>query len=557
MKLQLNKQQLAVGTLFAKLFPWLLIAGILVNASGLFITILEPDAALYAGLAKSMALSNDFINLKDLGSDWLDKPHFPFWITAFSFKIFGISSFTYRLPAFIFWLIGLWYTWKFAILFYKQDTAKLAVLIYISSFHLVISNSDVRAEPFLTGLIIASVYHFYKTSVNGSLKHLIAGSLLAALAVMTKGLFVLITIGAGLFFHWLYTGNFRQQLHYRWLVAAFLIFIFILPELYCLYVQFDLHPEKSVFERTGVSGIRFFIWDSQFGRFFNTGPIKGKGDPFFYIHTMLWAFLPWTLFLFGSFVWRLKRFKNSALVNVEYISLFSVLVTFIVFSLSKFQLPHYTNILFPFFAVSSAHWILSVAIKSSVFRIVQQISVILAVAGVLIVLYVSAFKYWQLCFLFLAGSVMMLFYFLRSIDPGVIVRSFLSICCVCVVLNGFIYPSLFQYQSGSNAAAFLNNIHSAQTVYVFEIRSYSFEFYTKQPVSFLNRSQLDFFPRNKTITVFTAVSHLSKLESEYFTIKIKREFFHFPISRLTKEFIIPESRAASLQKFVLAEITRL
>jgi 4-amino-4-deoxy-L-arabinose transferase-like glycosyltransferase len=54
------------------------------------------------------------------GTDWLDKPHFPFWITAISFKLFGISNWSYKLPAIIFTLIGALYTWKFAIRLYAD-----------------------------------------------------------------------------------------------------------------------------------------------------------------------------------------------------------------------------------------------------------------------------------------------------------------------------------------------------------------------------------------------------------------------------------------------------
>jgi len=34
--------------------------------------------------------------------------------------------------------------------------------------------------------------------------------------------------------------------------------LFITPELFCLYIQFDRHPEKILFGHTSVSGIRFF-----------------------------------------------------------------------------------------------------------------------------------------------------------------------------------------------------------------------------------------------------------------------------------------------------------
>lgn len=31
-----------------------------------------------------------------------------------------------------------------------------------------------------------------------------------------------------------------------------------------LYQQFDLHPEKVMYEKTGTSGIRFFLLDTKF-----------------------------------------------------------------------------------------------------------------------------------------------------------------------------------------------------------------------------------------------------------------------------------------------------
>ena len=51
------------------------------------------DAVVYASIAKEMAVSGDFVNLTYLGEDWLDKPHLPFWITAFSFRVFGVGEF--------------------------------------------------------------------------------------------------------------------------------------------------------------------------------------------------------------------------------------------------------------------------------------------------------------------------------------------------------------------------------------------------------------------------------------------------------------------------------
>src|ERR1700688_1890492 len=113
-----------------KWFYWLLGAGILVNASGLLLPVLEPDGALYATISKNMVLSGDYINLKVQGYDWLDKTHFPFWITALSFNLFGINSFAYKFPGLLFWLAGAYYTYAFTKKLYDKQTACLSVLIY-------------------------------------------------------------------------------------------------------------------------------------------------------------------------------------------------------------------------------------------------------------------------------------------------------------------------------------------------------------------------------------------------------------------------------------------
>ena len=283
-----------------KWFIPLLIPAILINAGGLFIRILEPDGALYATISKTIAQTGDFINLRVEGRDWLDKPHFPFWMAALSMRLFGINSFAYKLPAVLFWALGGWYTYRLALSLYGKTTARLSVLVYVSAAQLVISNNDVRAEPYLTGLVIAAVYHFYKASRTRPGIHLLAGSFFAACAMMTKGPFVLITVGAGFVLDWIVGKQWDQFLNIRWWIALAWMAVFITPELYCLYIQFDCHPEKLVFGNQHVSGIRFFFWDSQFGRFFNSGPIKGNGDPFFFFHTLLWVFLPWSLLLYAA-----------------------------------------------------------------------------------------------------------------------------------------------------------------------------------------------------------------------------------------------------------------
>lgn len=199
-----------------KYFPLLIAIAIAANATGLFVDILEPDGALYASVAKTIVQKNEWLNLYAVGKDWLDKPHLPFWLTALSYKVFGINAFAYKLPSFLCFLLGLFYTYQLTKKLYNTTTAQLATAVYATTLHVILSNFDVRAEGYLTAFVIASIYHFYNAMQSPWLKQIIAAAFFAALAIMTKGIFVLITIASGFVVYWIATKQWRQFISIRW-----------------------------------------------------------------------------------------------------------------------------------------------------------------------------------------------------------------------------------------------------------------------------------------------------------------------------------------------------
>jgi 4-amino-4-deoxy-L-arabinose transferase-like glycosyltransferase len=548
-------------TWLQKWFVPLLIPAILVNAGGLLIPILEPDGALYATIAKTIARSGNFIDLYVDGRDWLDKPHFPFWMAALSMRIFGVNSFAYKFPALLFWGAGAWYTWRFALSLYGKPVARLATLIYASAAHLVISNNDVRAEPYLTGLIIGAVYHFYKTSRSiRPWVNLLAGSLLSAAALMTKGPFVLLTIGAGFILDWIMGKEWGQFREFRWWVAIFFIALFTIPELYCLYVQFDLHPDKQVFGRTNVSGIRFFFWDSQFGRFFNTGPIRGSGDPFFYFHTLLWAFLPWSLLLYAAVIRRCRSVRRA--VPGDWICAGAVLASFVLFSLSRFQLPHYLNILFPFFAILTAGWLYSVRRKATqqFVRIVQGLINILLP---LLVLALAWVLFYPRASFLLAGIVVLsllpFLLFRGAALPVSITRSFWLALLVFSFVNFVLYPAILQYQAGTQAGRWISRTRpGADAVYLLREApvNYSIEFYSPVPVRRIPIDSLGRAMAEGRVLVFGPAAYLDTLTRRGFHAGILQSFPNFHISQLTGEFLDARTREKVLENYAVMGVSR-
>ncbi len=334
---------------------WLILLTLLINAAAMLSPVINGgDSITYAALSQYIALHNDWASLVLDGKDWLDKPHMPFWITALFFKIGGVSAFTYILPGFLFHLIGGYYTYRIARLFYGRDAAWLSVLVYVSVFHLMDSSIEVKAETYLTGFIMGACYYWLRYDAQTKLKYLLLGALFSACAVMTKGVFTLITITSGLVCMWLYQKQWHKLWSGKWLLAFVLSLLFTAPELYALYLQFDVHPEKVVFGQTQVSGIKFFLWDSQFGRFFNTGPIQNtNGHPFYFVLVFLWAFLPWVAVFIAAMTSGIRKFAaRTAMEKSSFVFLCGAFfITFGLFSATSFQLDHYTVMLFPFAAI--------------------------------------------------------------------------------------------------------------------------------------------------------------------------------------------------------------
>ena len=80
-----------------RLFWGVILLFTLIYVRGLFNIIYGIDASIYASLSAEMSESNNWLQLYHKGNDYLDKPPLHFWLSAASFKLFGISSFTYKL----------------------------------------------------------------------------------------------------------------------------------------------------------------------------------------------------------------------------------------------------------------------------------------------------------------------------------------------------------------------------------------------------------------------------------------------------------------------------
>jgi 4-amino-4-deoxy-L-arabinose transferase-like glycosyltransferase len=540
-------------------FILLFVLALVVNFAGINVKFFTDDPGLYASISKNLLYRKEFFELFTYNQDWLDKPHFPFWMVMLSFKLFGITVWAYRLPALLFFLLSLFYTYLFSKKHYGQEIAWMAVLIVATSQHAVMLNTDVRAEPYLMALVIGSIYHISRLEERFTFADFVLAGLLTACAIMTKGIFVVVAIYGALFGQLIFQKKFKTFFQPKWLFLILLTILFTLPEFYALYTQFDLHPEKTVFSRHNVSGIKWFLWDSQFGRFVNNGPIsqqKRSGDLFFYVHTLLWAFAPWCLLFYYAVYKNIKEIWLKRKL-AEYYTLSGALLLLLLFSLSRFQLPFYTNTIFPLFAVVTAPFCYRQLSRfGTIYRLVSLWLYVIAL--ILAILVMNYFLKPDQSTFFIIDCVVFgliaLLVLLKVSKPYL--KAFFLTCIAALFANFYLatilYNTIADYNGQIKAADYINqdafdNYH----VYSLKFENNIFQFYSKRPIDLIPMESFREFSPPEHSVFFVSHKTLDFLLQQHADLKVMKSFENYPQEIIYPAFINRTTRPKVLDSVYL------
>ena len=542
-----------------KLWNLAFVLTMIVYATGASTEILATDGTLYAEISREMFRTGNYLNIISKGKDWLDKPHFHFWVTALSFKIFGVNQYGYKIPGIISVLIAALFTYRYGKKFYSEKHGTIAAMMLLTAQHIITSNMDVRAEPYMTLFTIMGLYYAALFLDSRRWGYLVLTSFALAILMMIKGLFTIIPIAAAIGCSLWYEKKWKQIFHWQWLVCGMLTLGFMMPSLYGYYQQFDMHPEKWVFGKQDVSAIRFFFIDSQWGRFVNSGPIKGNGDPFFFVHTLLWAFLPWAWIAYYALFQKTKQLIRREITGETY-TYFGFIVMFLIFSASKFQLAHYLNPVFPLLAIISAGAIISASEK--ILSALKKMQV--ATFFILLLVFSAILYFFQnqlpnissllIILIGITGSIVILFNkHFPSLTKVLFVPLFFSLS-INYYLNRDFYPELSKYQSESVVADYMmkEKLPADQLVClgVYE-NSTSFKLDRSIPLYNLEEAKAD---QLNSKYVFTNDMGLKKIDSLHISVKLLRTFDDFHTSMLTTEFLNKSTRASTLGKTYLVKL---
>lgn len=538
----------------------------LVYIRGLFLDIMDVDSAQYASISREMYESGQYLQILHQGRDYLDKPPFLFWTSALGYRIFGVNEFGFRFFSFLFSVLGVYSTYRLGRLLYNSWVGKVAALILATCQAWFLFNHDVRTDTILTGASVFAVWqllYYLRCKKSGSF---IGGFTGVAIAMMSKGPIGLVIPAIAVGTYLVSLGKWRKLFHWRWLAGLAWTLLLLLPMLYGLYMQYDAQPDKEVElitssgpqTYTGLSGIKFFFWTQSFGRITGDSDWNDQSSPFYFVHNFLWSFAPWSLLAILALYSRLKN--NLATDNryKEWVSPVTFLVAFLAFSASRFKLPHYLFIAFPYAAVFTAYFVvmrlpkLSGWVKTA--AVVQQYAFALIAAVVAVVLMAVVFpeKEYTSVIIWLTGVVAIIISLLKlPYTRAILAAGAFTGVMLNGVLNFRFYPELTEYQPGYYLAQKIRQSHiNPEDVCISSVRSiHALEFYSGH----IYCKDTDIRP-DKSAYWICSNEQKKSLENQGIQFKILYERPAFHITLLNAAFLNPSTRDSQLEWVYLIEI---
>jgi 4-amino-4-deoxy-L-arabinose transferase-like glycosyltransferase len=296
------------------------------------------DEAIYAQVAKEVALSDNWMSLSWNGSPFFHKPPLYFWLTALTYKLMGISEFAARLwPAsFGFGVIAL--TFVLGLRLGSWPVGAIAALLllvvdqaYYGYWWNFLSLARVgMLETGVTFWMMTALFLVWEAAHRPRLIILIGLS--TGMAVMTKAWPGLFAAGIA-FLYWLIAGEHRRDYAAYWLMAALLAGLLILP--WHLW-EFAMHGSPFVHDYIGVN---------LSGRLF--GAFEGhSGSPLDYVDILRRGFSVWAYACPLAYVWAVWRATTRGDRRLRLLLVW-ITLPLVAFSMAQTKLGWYISMIYP------------------------------------------------------------------------------------------------------------------------------------------------------------------------------------------------------------------
>ena len=541
-----------------KLFDnrWLIFLVVLAGIAytiGLFIDLLEPDACQYANISMEMLQKKSFLQVLFRGENYLDKPPLVFWLSSLSYSILGISNFSYRLPSFLFTILGVYSSYRLATSLYNKRVGLVTVILLITCQGYFLFNHDVRTDTMLTGSVIFAIWQLYIFLTNNKIKNLILGFVGIGLAMLSKGPIGIVLPVFAFAPDFIYRKKWKDFIKWQWLLGLLVLAVMLTPMMIGLYKQF------------GVYGLRFYFWVQSFGRITGENVWNNNPDPTLLYSSFMWAFMPWCILAVYAVFDRLKMIfleLKKKLPRSEIFTISGIVLTFYSMTRSHYQLPHYIFVIFPLVAIITAATIEKIiTTKPKTTRVFEYTQFI--ACSVLWMLTGYLFGY---CFPGLHPAIwasfgiiivlaILVFFKSKLNSARLIIPSALTIIGINIILNSHFYPYILTFQAGSSASELIKEKKiPLDHVYMYKSGDQAVEFFSRHVFKNIDEKMVsDSVLLGKKIWLYTDQDNFNKLTKDFKPSNVYPiDYFH--VTTLTARFINPKTRNKALEKRYLLEL---
>jgi 4-amino-4-deoxy-L-arabinose transferase-like glycosyltransferase len=513
---------------------------------GAWSDVVDIDSAQYAAISMEMVQTDTYLQVFERGKDYLDKPPLLFWISALSFKLFGISNFAYKLPTLLFSLLSLWYTYKLGKYLYSDKVGKLATLFLATSIGFIWANNDVKTDALVTSCIVFSVYHLLQFLEHNRLKDVLLGGLGIGLGMLSKGPMGLIFPFAFVGVHALLHQQWKRFFQVKWLLLPLVVALVLAPMLWGLYTQFDMQPEKVVNNKTGVSGLRFFFWEQSFGRISGENAWKNDTDALYLVHSLLLLMFPFSVLVLKAFFNHIQRAIRTSQWQALSLALSSLLVL-TALSLSSYKIPHYTLVLFPFVAIILGHEVHKMLqIPGSKWLLRHQYAVFVLVG------LIGSLSF--LCFDLKLGPLavfagLMVLQGIFIYKSNISTALFTSALTIGFVFNVYLMPGAQQYAQGKRFAGLIADRQLTNAnIYFLNRDSRAMEFYLQRRISRSSWEDLmEGRLKNQRAWYYMSLDGKYALLDAGLQIEEELSLQQYDLNRLSFAFLNPATRENALE----------
>lgn len=537
-----------------RLFIFAVIASILVVIISSLPVPLLVNAAKYAQVGREILDNGDWINLTIGGQPYDQKPPMLFWVAASTFSIFGLSVSAYKIAVILVSFLGIYSTYRLGKFFYGKEAGMLATIFYATSLAYLHFHNDIHTDTMLVSFVVFSVWQFMAFFREKKWHQFVLGSVGVGLSMLTKGpvgvLIPAFAVGANLLVH----KQWREIFNIRWIGAAIIVGILIIPAMLGLFQQF------------GLEGIKFYFWTNNVGRV--TGSYQGGNTDYaFYLHTSLYMLLPWSVFMVVAMFNEVKsliKLKKNEIETREVANIAAVVFFLGILSIAKQKNPHYMLSAVPFLYIITAKWTVRYLNTEQYAKQLKALSVIHKVVAVVLLAMIpfmagfffpeTRILYWIILAV-MAGPALYLVFRKCDLKKQVLMLMLAS-SALLFTINYNMLPNMSKYETSIEAASIFNEKAepgATLNIYGEKARLWELFLYSDGYGTYLQTRQMleDFLP-HPGAWIYTNEPCFHEMQEMGIEMELVHEFTeHKKVTSQSINFLNPNKRASRFQKMYL------